>query len=194
VYSRVGDHGRPHGRARAPGQNQERCCHRVKAPVAPSPVPPFFRPPAHRAVRGGSQRSDRTREERKRHTRGREASLSLLPSQSRISPPPLTSRRGPGEHEWNRAAATTSGGGRVSGEEKRRSVASHHRSRRVRGITRVSSAAVAAANATLACQCVTGGGGGRDGNKRWMRACNPSVTCEAVEGAMMLLLLMDIQL
>lgn len=117
--------------------------------------------------------SDRTgRGTKGNDTRGREASLSLLPSQSRISPPPLTSRRGPGEHEWNRAAATTSGGGRVSGEEKRRSVASHHRSRRVRGITRVSSAAVAAANATLACQCVTGGGGGgRDENKRWMRAC-----------------------
>lgn len=75
VYSRVGDHGRPHGRSRAPGQNQERCCRRVKAPVAPSPVPPFFRPPAHRAVRGGSQRSDRTREERKRHTRARGVAL-----------------------------------------------------------------------------------------------------------------------
>lgn len=95
---------RPHGRAgRSPKSKLLWLRHRV-LPLSLS----LHQASAHRAVRGGPQRLDR----RKRHTRGHwargEASLSL-PSQSRISPgrqtpPPLTSRRGPGGHERSRAA------------------------------------------------------------------------------------------
>jgi hypothetical protein len=102
----------------ASSQNQERrLCHRVKAPVAPSPVPPFLRLPAHRPQgRCAEDPSDRTGRGRKRHTRGDATrGVALPPPKSelasrqtpRLPSPHIASGGRVGGHEWNRAAATT---------------------------------------------------------------------------------------
>lgn len=137
------------------------------------------RRPTGRCAVGPSDRTGRGRKGNDTHEGARRRSPS---SQVRAASRHLLSHRGGGRGNTSgtERRPRRAGGGRVSGEEKSRSVASHHRSRRVRGITRSWLDVVADASSPLicrrssgerdacavACQCVTGGGGGRDENKR----------------------------
>lgn len=161
MYSRVGDHGRPHGRAgwsprSKPGALLSSCqssCGSVTSPSffpAAGPQGGARWVPAIGQDAGGKETT---------HTRAREASLSLPSPKSEphlATSLPSHHGGGRGNTSGTERRPRRAGGGRVSGEEKSRSVASHHRSRRVRGITRSWLDVVADASSPLICRRSSG--------------------------------------